>query len=144
MRISGAWQFRPGPGVRVGIAEPERTSEVQAELVAHLRANTQDVEYLVAAPSAQTGAPLLLATGRPVLSMGGFSGQDRVVMAEDLQEMVASGRLRYILYGGMDGRQDIAAWVQSSCTVVPEFSPAGGEGQGGPADRGTVLYRCGD
>lgn len=139
----GAGQFRPGPGARAGVAAPGRTGEVQADLVAYLQANTQDVEYLVAVPSAQTGAPLVLATGRPVLYMGGFSGQDRAVTAEDLQGMVASGRLRYVLYDGMGGRQDIAAWLQSSCTVVPEFSAFGGEGPGGPADRATRLYRCG-
>ncbi|MCS7177810.1 MAG: glycosyltransferase family 39 protein [Anaerolineae bacterium] len=140
----GARPFRPGPGLRAGVAAQPGVGMTDADLVAYLQANTQDVEYLVAVPSSQTGAPLVLATGRPVLYMGGFSGQDRVVTAEDLQEMVASGRLRYILYGGMGGRQDIAAWLQASCTVVPEFSPAGGEGQGGPVDRGTVLYRCGE
>jgi hypothetical protein len=140
----GARQFRPGPGARVAAAGPREAGGVRTDLVAYLQANTRDVEYLVAVPSSQTGAPLVLATGRPVLYMGGFSGQDRVVTAEDLQEMVASGRLRYVLYGGMGGRQDIAAWLQSSCTVVPEFSASGGEGQRGPADRGIVLYRCGE
>jgi len=139
----GARQFRPGPGARA-VAGPREAGGVRTDQVAYLQANTQDVEYLVAVPSSQTGAPLVLATGRPVLYMGGFSGQDRVVTAEDLQEMVASGRLRYVLYGGMGGRQDIAAWLQSSCTVVPEFSAAGGEGPRGLADRGTVLYRCGE
>lgn len=111
--------------------------------MAYLEANTQDVEYLVAVPPSQIGAPLVLATGRPVLYMGGFSGQDRVVTAEDLQEMIASGRLRYILYGRMGGQQDIVAWLQFSCTVVPEFGAAGGEGLGRP-DQGTALYRCGE
>ena len=124
----GARQFRPGPGTRAA-ASPREAGGVPTDLVAYLQANTQDVEYLVAVPSSQTGAPLVLATGRPVLYMGGFGGQDRVVTAEDLQGMVASGRLRYVLYGGMGGRQDIVAWLQSSCTVVPEFSAVGGEGQ---------------
>lgn len=140
----GARQFRPGPGVRTGVTAPPGAGGANADLVAYLQANTQGVEYLVAVPSAQTGAPLVLMTGRPVLYMGGFSGQDRVVTAEDLQEMVASGRLRYVLYGGMGGRQEIATWLQASCTVVPEFGASGGEGRGVPADRGTVLYRCGD
>ncbi|MBC7226033.1 MAG: glycosyltransferase family 39 protein [Thermoflexales bacterium] len=140
----GAQQFRPGPGARAGASAPARAGRANADLVAYLQANTQDVEYLVAVPSSQTGAPLVLATGRPVLYMGGFGGQDRVVTAEDLQKMVAEGRLRYVLYGGMGGRQDIAAWLQTSCTVVPEFSATGTAAPGGPADRGTVLYRCGN
>lgn len=137
----GAQQFRPGPGGRAG-ALPD-AGGVNSGLVAYLQANTQDVEYLVAVPSAQTGAPLVLATGRPVLYMGGFSGQDQVVTAEDLQRMVAEGRLRYVLSGGMGGQSDIAAWLQASCEVVPEFGASGREGWGGPPERGTVLYRCG-
>ncbi len=140
----GAQQFRPGLEGRADVARQPGANRADADLVAYLQENTQDVEYLVAVPSAQTGAPLVLATGRPVLYMGGFGGQDRVVTAEDLQEMVASGCLRYILYGGMGGQSDIAAWLQASCTVVPEFGASGGEGWGGPADRGTVLYQCGD
>ncbi len=140
----GARPFRPGPGGRPGAGAPPGAGGANADLVAYLQANTQDVEYLVAVPSAQTGAPLVLATGRPVLYMGGFSGQDRVVTAEDLQEMVAEGRLRYVLDGGMGSRQDVAAWRQASCTVVPEFSLAGGAGPGGWTDQGAVLYRCGE
>src|SRR4051812_26091216 len=36
-------------------------------LVNYLEANTQDVDYLVAVPSANQGESLVLATGRPVL-----------------------------------------------------------------------------
>lgn len=140
----GARQFQPGPVGNARAAGLPRADGANAALLAYLQAHTQDVEYLVAVPSSQAGAPLVLATGRPVLYMGGFSGQDQVVTAEDLQEMVADGRLRYVLYGGMTDRQDIAAWLRSSCTAVPEFSATGNAGPGGPADRGTVLYRCGD
>jgi 4-amino-4-deoxy-L-arabinose transferase-like glycosyltransferase len=98
-------------------------SNVNAELVAYLEENTQDVEYLVAVPSSQTGAPLVLATGRPVLYMGGFGGQDEVVSAGDLDTMVRDGELLYVLYGGdRGGRAEIAAWLEDSCFVIHQFS----------------------
>lgn len=109
-----------------GFARPQNDgngSNVNSELVEYLQANTQDVEYLVAVPSSMQGSTLVLATGRPVLLMGGFGGQDNVVGAEDLAEMVANGELRYVLYGGDRGnKQDIANWLQDSCEVVSEFS----------------------
>jgi 4-amino-4-deoxy-L-arabinose transferase-like glycosyltransferase len=109
-------------------------SIVDPALVDFLQANTQDVEYLVAVPNAQAGAPLVLATGRPVLYMGGFSGGDPVVDAAGLQEMVANGELRYILYtGDRSPRQDISSWLQSSCSLVPGFDQAGN----------ALLYQCG-
>lgn len=129
---------RPGDGVQPG-------PNVNSELVAYLEAHTQDVEYLLAVPSSQQGAALVLATGRPVLYMGGFSGQDDVVNAEGLAEMVANGELRYVLYGGdRGGKQDIGNWLQVSCTVVPEFSQSNNQigTPPGPGNQAMTLYQC--
>jgi 4-amino-4-deoxy-L-arabinose transferase-like glycosyltransferase len=85
-----------------------------------LQANTQGMEYLVAVQSANQGAPLVLASGRPVLYMGGFSGSDPVIDAQGLAQLVAAGRLRYVLSGrGMGGgNASIGNWVTSNCTPV--------------------------
>ena len=78
---------------------------------------------MIAVPSSHDGSPLVLATGRPVLYMGGFNGADPVIDAAGLAELVANGELRYVLFGGgRNSKQDIANWLSSSCTVVPEFS----------------------
>lgn len=98
-------------------------------ILAYLQLNTQDVEYLVAVPSALQGMPLVLTSERPVLYMGGFSGLDHVIDAQGLKDMVAKGELRYVLYAkyfrrpGGTGRGDdqILAWLKTSCLVVPEF-----------------------
>lgn len=100
---------------------------VDADLVAYLQAQTQDVAYLAAVPSAMQGAQLVLATERPVLYMGGFSGSDPVVNAGDLAQMVADGELRYVMLssggrggpGGLDG--EIATWVTTNCMTVADF-----------------------
>lgn len=124
-------------------------SNANSEMLTYLQANTQDVEYLVAVPSSQQGSNWVIQTGRPVLYMGGFGGQDDVVSAEDLAEMVANGELRYVLYGGDRGnKEDIANWLASSCSVVSEFSnqsngqdQAQGPGGGGP-NQASTLYMC--
>jgi len=114
--------------------------------VIFLQANTQEVEYLVAVPNAHTGAPLVLATGRPVLYIGGFGGHDAVIDAAGLAEMVAEGRLRYVLFGDSPEKQDIAHWLASSCTVVPQFSrpaPPFAPGRPGAAPNSPpTLYQC--
>ena len=123
-------------------------SNVNEELLAYLSANTQDVEYIAAVPSSQQGSQLVIATRRPVLYMGGFGGQDDVVSAEDLSVMVANGELRYVLYGGDRGnKEDIANWLKTSCSVVPEFSQiaSGGRPAQGPQGQGNQamsLYMC--
>ena len=149
----------PGGLDRARQQDGPRGQNVDREMVDYLQDNTQDVEYLVAVPSAQQGAPLVLATGRPVLYMGGFGGQDHVVSAEDLSEMVMNGELRYVLYGGdRGGKQDIANWLNTSCSIIPQFSNQNVRGpqpplvddgqnqsQGQPdrRDQQTILYMCG-
>ncbi len=130
-----------------GQNRPRPQSSANEEMLAYLQTNTADVEYLLAVPSSQNGATMVIATGRPVLYMGGFGGQDDVVSAEDLSAMAANGELRYILYGGdRGGKEDIASWLKTSCSVVPEFSEVT-SGNPPPAAQGTgnqtmTLYMC--
>lgn len=115
------------------------------DLVTYLEANTQGMDYLVAVPSSQQGAVLVLATGRPVLYMGGFNGADDVVNAEDLSAMTASGELRYIYYGD-NGKADITRWLQSTCSIVSQFSQSTTNRQVNaaqrPNDHAMTLYDC--
>jgi 4-amino-4-deoxy-L-arabinose transferase-like glycosyltransferase len=96
---------------------------VDGALLDYLQANTQGVKYLAAVPSSQQGAGLVLATGRPVLYMGGFSGGDAVVDAQKLAGMVERGELRYVLMAGERGGQqgEIAGWVEANCERVTQF-----------------------
>ena len=152
-------QFGP---VAIGTNRPQddgnRGSNVNDALISYLQTNTQNMEYLVAVPSSQQGSSLVLATGRPVLYMGGFGGQDDVVSADDLAQMVADGELRYVMYGGNGGpdggKQDISNWLSSSCSVVSEFSNTTNSNQvdgqsqfqgpngGGPGGQASTLYMC--
>jgi 4-amino-4-deoxy-L-arabinose transferase-like glycosyltransferase len=129
-------------------------SQVDEALISYLEANTQDAAYLAAVPDSRIGSSLVLETGRPVLYMGGFSGGDPVIDADGLSEMVTNGELRYVIVGGRNGNQkEIASWLASSCTVVPQFSQSnvklnpiqlrpGGSRQG-LGEQATTLYQCG-
>jgi 4-amino-4-deoxy-L-arabinose transferase-like glycosyltransferase len=140
-----------GAGQAAGARVPELNEKNPADerLVDYLQANTADVEYLVAVPNAHSGSPLVLATGRPVLYIGGFSGGDQVIDAAGLAGMVANGELRYVLYSAArNDRGDIAGWLNTTCQAVPEFSQsgarqAGGQGQQRPGEnQASTLYRC--
>lgn len=133
VNLPGAYggQVVGAPRAPAGRPGPNRAA-ADAALLDYLQANTQGIEYLVAVPNAQSGAPFVLATGRPVLYLGGFSGGDPIIDAAGLERMVAEDRLRFLLVPGDRGpNQDIARWVEANCAVVPPFS------QGGQ-----VLYDC--
>jgi 4-amino-4-deoxy-L-arabinose transferase-like glycosyltransferase len=139
--------------VRTDLPRQQPGANRNSQLINYLEANTRDVDYLVAVPSSQQGAQLVLATGRPVLYLGGFGGGDNVVSADELGVMVANNKLRYVYYGGdRGGNAEIATWLKSTCEVIPEFSqsasgnqapmvqgPNGQPGQGGQA---MTLYLC--
>ncbi|KAF0108066.1 MAG: Dolichyl-phosphate-mannose-mannosyltransferase family protein [Anaerolineaceae bacterium] len=116
-----------------------RGRQVNEALLAFLQENTQGVEYLVAVPSAGTGAPMVIATGRPVLYMGGFGGSDPVIDAQGLAEMVADGELRYVLYGSEGRGNGILVWLKQNCIVVPGFGPSA---RNAPNADNLQLYRC--
>ena len=93
-----------------------------AALVAYLLANRGDATWIVATTSAQGAGSIELASGQPVMAMGGFMGSDPAPTLDQLQSLVSSGQLRYVLLGGGGpgggGTSDISAWVTSVGTVV--------------------------
>jgi 4-amino-4-deoxy-L-arabinose transferase-like glycosyltransferase len=99
--------------------------QVDQKLIDYLQANTQGIEYLLAVPSSMQGSDYVLATGRPVLYMGGFDGNDAILTSQELAQMVSGGRLRYI-YWNIHGSEsinmsDVDRWVAGQCHVVPGF-----------------------
>jgi hypothetical protein len=138
---------------------------VNMALLDYLQANTQGMTYLMAVPSSMQGSDYVIATGRPVLYMGGFMGQDAVIDASGLAALVAEGQLRFIYSdagrtagagGGARGltnpsQSGVAAWLVTNCTPVTGFETAAqnsgtgqpaGDGQGGRAGGG--LRAAGD
>lgn len=76
---------------------------VDDALLTYLEDNTAETRYLMAVSSSMVGAPYIIATGRPVLYTGGFSGSDPVADADDLAALVAAGELRYVLWTNTRG-----------------------------------------
>jgi 4-amino-4-deoxy-L-arabinose transferase-like glycosyltransferase len=119
----------------------------QKALINYLEENTQNTKYLLAVPSAQIGARFILETGRPVLYMGGFNGNDPVVDAEDLQELVDMNELKYVFYQDLSQERDkgVREWLRSSCHIIKEFSkePQDVPNHTGPPNQNKpVLFEC--
>ena len=98
------------------------SSSANTALIKYLTANQGSAKYLVAATGSQTTAPIISATGKPVVTIGGFNGSDNAPTVAQLAHLVHSGQLRYVLLGGAGGpgggNQAIQAWVQQHGTVV--------------------------
>jgi len=107
---------------------PSTLSVAQQRIAEYLLANTEPGSYLVATLAGHEAALYILATGRPVLPLGGFTGGDEVVGVDELARMVQEGKLRFIL----DSRElawrkpRIAAWLDSHCRRRANLYDCGG------------------
>jgi hypothetical protein len=149
---------RGGPSVRGAIPGGGEVA-LSSELVDYLVANRGAATWLVAVPSANVAGPIQLKTGIPVLAMGGFSGADPAPTLEQLQALVRSGRLRFVMPGGSaapgpggargwsGSSTSIAAWVVAACSPVDIPAAAGSGVPGGAGSvvglgRSGVVYDC--
>jgi 4-amino-4-deoxy-L-arabinose transferase-like glycosyltransferase len=117
--------------------------QVNHQLLTYLEAHRGSARYLLATLSSQTAAPYIIASGQPVIALGGFSGSDQILSVSQLQALVSTGAIRYFLLdggGGGFGSQgggngQLVSWVTSNCVHV-SASDYGGATSGG------TLYTC--
>jgi 4-amino-4-deoxy-L-arabinose transferase-like glycosyltransferase len=116
----------------------ERASNVKISLASYLLAHKGTAEFLVAVRSAQSAESLILATGAPVITMGGFDGTDPALTLAGFKQLVVEKKVRYVLLEGKGGASyaAIAQWAPHHGMRV-EASAYGGAAGGG------TLYQLG-
>ena len=133
-----------GSSFRGGLPGGDGAGTANDALLAYLVENRGAATWLVAVSGSGSAATIQLATGQPVLTMGGFNGSDAAPTGQQLAELVRAGRLRYVLAGGdrgggfgdgqgpgRSGGTSALAWVSASCAVVDSGSTGG-----------AALYDC--
>ncbi len=144
-----------GPELR-GSPGPRRPPDVN-RLVDYLSSNRRGERFLVATLNTNTAAPIILATGEPVMALGGFSGGDPILSSDELSRRVTSQEVRFFLLPQPNGpggpappapnqQTDLARWVERNCRMVnaPFLQPP--PGPGGPQNPGpggsNRLFDC--
>ena len=125
-----------GPGIGSGgalSAGIDGASSADSALTGYLMSHAGTATWIVATTSTQDGADIELATGEPVLAMGGFTGSDPALTVDELKALVSEGKLRYVLVGGGGGpsgggpgggggngggSSSVLAWVEANGTTV--------------------------
>jgi 4-amino-4-deoxy-L-arabinose transferase-like glycosyltransferase len=93
-------------------------------LIAYLEAHRDGAKYLLATFNAQSAAPIILATGQPVMAIGGFTGSDPILTTTQFAALVAKGQVRYVMLQGEGGGR-------RRFGDLPEGFPGGGFPGGG-------------
>src|SRR5439155_14532328 len=120
--------------------------QVDTALIRYLEAHQGSARYLVATASSMSASSIIIATGKPVMALGGFSGSDQILTTQQLAKLVANGTVHYFLIqsgggpgaggGGASGNSALVQWVTTHGPVVPSSryetsstSATGGFGQ---------------
>lgn len=140
-------------------------ANTDSTLIRYLEANQGTTKFLVAVPSSMTADSIILATNKPVMSLGGFSGSDPILTTTQLASLVANGTVRFFILNSF-GRGQIptqilnqlpqqirnrlqsalSTWVTQHCKTVPtslwqSSSTSTSSGGFNPARAGQ-LYDC--
>ena len=150
-----------GPNAPVGNAAAVSQSDsyamsaAQQAILTYVTTHENSDTYLLAANSSMEASAFILATGQPVLTMGGFNGADPVVDVDDISQMVDAGELMYVADGGSLRQQkgEIYTWLTQNCQSVdlPELTATGQSNQpaqpnqpGPQNQQNWQLFVCGE
>jgi 4-amino-4-deoxy-L-arabinose transferase-like glycosyltransferase len=124
---SGAGQGGPGRGGPGGAMTLLSASQPSAALTAFLQAGAADHTWVAATAGSMAAAGYQLASGAPVMPLGGFNGTDPSPTLTQFQALVASGQVHYFLGEGLSEVPDtggsadtvqITAWVKQHFTAT--------------------------
>jgi 4-amino-4-deoxy-L-arabinose transferase-like glycosyltransferase len=121
----------------------------QQQLYRYISAHRDGAGYLLAVSSWSESSAYILATGQEIMPMGGFSGSVPEPTLARVQQLVATGQLRFFLLSGTGGSgasgrgsadgtaAQVTSWVESACAAVPAADYGATSGSAGS------LYACG-
>jgi 4-amino-4-deoxy-L-arabinose transferase-like glycosyltransferase len=122
--------------------------QVSSDMITYLKKHQDGATWLVAVATDQTASSIILESGQPVISMGGWSGSDNAMTLAKLKSLVTSGKLHYIIVSsdtdqGTDS--EISAWVKEHGTAVNSSAYSSGSSTSTSASTSTStssgLYR---
>ncbi|MDW8314692.1 MAG: glycosyltransferase family 39 protein [Rhodovarius sp.] len=107
-------------------AAAARAALWRERLLALLDAQAAPERFVLAVPNALIAAPLILASGRPVIAYGGYAGTDPILTPARLCALVRDGALRFVMTGGfaLTPRQaevqgELWAWIRRHGEQLP-------------------------
>ncbi|MGW1714763.1 ArnT family glycosyltransferase [Streptomyces sp. NPDC002156] len=96
-------------------------TQVSSDMITYLKKHQDGATWLLAVATDQTASSIILESGQPVISMGGWSGSDNAMTLAKLKSLVKAGKLHYIIVSSDSGQgtnSEIATWVKANGTAV--------------------------
>ncbi|QDN81117.1 phospholipid carrier-dependent glycosyltransferase [Streptomyces sp. S1A1-7] len=125
----GTGSDRTGGGQAGGGQMGGGGTQVSSAMITYLKKHQDGATWLLAVATDQTASSIILESGQPVISMGGWSGSDNAMTLAKLKSLVKSGKLHYIIVnsdGGQGTNSEIATWVKAHGTAVKSSAYSSG------------------
>ncbi|MCW5675559.1 MAG: glycosyltransferase family 39 protein [Xanthobacteraceae bacterium] len=104
---------------------PRRAEPAREKLISFLKEQHGSEKFLVAVENALLAGPLIIATGAPVMALGGYLGTDPILTPEKLAVLAESGAIRFVMIGGFSLTQrntpneiTLREWILKNATPV--------------------------
>jgi 4-amino-4-deoxy-L-arabinose transferase-like glycosyltransferase len=122
-RLTASFQPRSGNSQPSGGGGSGTGDQVNKALLKYLEAHQGTATYLFATTNAGTAEPYIIATGKPVMALGGFTGSDPILTTAQLAQLAKEGKVKYFLLsggGGMGGNNSssLTTWIQQHSKLV--------------------------
>ena len=115
-----------------------QANNTNTKLISYLEANQGNAKFLVAVPSSMSGDSIILATNKPVMALGGFSGGDPILTTNQLATLIANGTVRFFLLNAPRTGQQIPPQVINQ--IPPQFRNAARNGGFGGQQSTLTTY----
>ncbi|GLW70575.1 hypothetical protein Kpho02_28740 [Kitasatospora phosalacinea] len=101
-------------------------AQVSSEVADLLKQDADKYTWVAAAVGSQNQASYQLASGEPVMALGGFNGSDPSLSLDGFKQLVKEGKVHWFIGGGGMGggsmggsnySSEIASWVESTYTA---------------------------
>ncbi len=79
------------------LSQADQETEPDATLIHYLVVHQGQTRFLAATPDSTIAAPLILATGKAVITLGGYDGQDQILDLAQLQQLIATNSVHYFV-----------------------------------------------
>jgi hypothetical protein len=128
----GGW---PSAGPQYASARPGRHSLVDPLMMRYLLAHRGEDRFIVGALNAYLTAPIIIATGQPVLDMGGFTGADPILTDHLLARLVARDQVHLFLLPSVN----VTAAQQATLLAAPAQRGAARLSVGAPSRASAIT-----
>ena len=121
-KLTASFQPQSGNSQPSGGGGSGTGDQVNEALLKYLEAHQGTATYLFATTNAGTAEPYIIATGKPVMALGGFTGSDPILTTAQLATLAKEGKVKYFLLsgGGRGGNNSssLTTWIQQHSKLV--------------------------